>query len=380
MKRVGTISSAAGLIYLGVWMILRKTNPNLAVEVFKWWPAIIVLIGVEVLVYFNMKKEEERVGFNGLIIPVVLVLLFINIFQGIYNGVRKNINLDLGNGMSINKMIDEFKGVDLDRYRKIETSKTITPAGKAFTFSADNADLSFKKSPDGNIRIDAQVYVDRLSSAQKYEILEQKSSDGIVVNIKNPDIKRVTADIYVPDGLDIRIDTDNLRVKNQDGIPETSFDVKADNGSATFNGIKSVSAQCDNTSVEIKDVQTVKISGDSGVARLNGKVENIDIKLDNGTVDADNELSDNVNININNGKVTLKNKTGKNVNIKLNDGMATYKTEDKNVNVAMELNSGVCNLNGERRVNTGITRIFGTGEGKVKIDVDNGSASFSSQE
>ena len=83
MRRVGTLSSAIGLIFFGIWMILNQNYTSLANLLFKCWPVIFIIIGLEILFYFNSKDEKKRVGFNPLIIFVILLFMFSNIFMGI---------------------------------------------------------------------------------------------------------------------------------------------------------------------------------------------------------------------------------------------------------------------------------------------------------
>jgi hypothetical protein len=169
MRRIGTISSAAGLMFLGIWMIISKTNPVLGAEVFKWWPAVIVVLGIEVLFQFS-KREGERTRINLLIIPVLLVLLSINIYNGVKIGIGDLVkNINLGNMPDIN-----IGGLDINNYKVVKTSKTLQASGNLIYFSADNAKLNIKKSTDGNIKIDGNVYVDENSSISSYDIMEKK--------------------------------------------------------------------------------------------------------------------------------------------------------------------------------------------------------------
>ena len=38
MKRIGTVTSAIGFIFIGIWMILRNVDKALAKQFFNWWP------------------------------------------------------------------------------------------------------------------------------------------------------------------------------------------------------------------------------------------------------------------------------------------------------------------------------------------------------
>jgi hypothetical protein len=359
MRRVGTISSAAGLIFLGVWMILNKTNPSFADEMFKWWPAIIILIGIEVLVYFSRKSEEQRVGFSFLIIPVIIVFIIVNIYQGFENKIKFNSNN--GNGISFNNMIDIFKDIDSERYKTIDSSKVIDAKIGALTFNTNNADINIKKSTDGKVKVDLKIYVDRNENIENYSIKDSIISENASISINDIYIKKVAGDIYLPEGCSIIINTDNVRLNSIEDMAQSTVKIKSDNSAVTVNEAKELSIDSDNISADVNRIGTFYAKSDSGMVKINGSVDNLKLVMDNGKVNVDNE-------------------SGKNVDIELGDGMVNYKTKIKNTDINLDLDNGICSLNGERRINSGITQKNGTGENKIKIGVDNGTLTFTSRE
>lgn len=98
-RRVGTISMAVVLIGFGVLIFISQVNKVSAVELaIKFWPAILFLIGGEILwaVYAN-KDEDIKVRYDVLSIFVVLIIVGINlvIYGLIETDMMKRFNLML---------------------------------------------------------------------------------------------------------------------------------------------------------------------------------------------------------------------------------------------------------------------------------------------
>jgi hypothetical protein len=176
-------------------MILNRTNHLYAEGMIKWWPVIIILMGVEVLVYFSRKSENERIGFSFLIIPVILIFLFVNMYQGIGNKFK--FNTDFNKGISFNNMIDYFRDIDSDRYKVISTSKSLEAKINTLTLNIDNADINIIKSNDGKTKLDLKIYVNKNESTNNYNIKDTINGDNANININENYIRKVSGDIYI---------------------------------------------------------------------------------------------------------------------------------------------------------------------------------------
>lgn len=357
MKRIGTISSAAGLIFLGVWMIISRSNVAAGVEMFKWWPIIIVLVGVEILIHFSRKDEGERIGFNWVIIPVVLIFLCVNVFQGVTGRLNKFAE---NQGFSIEGLINVAEGIDFDmsNSRVVESTVTMPLHGNRLSFNVDNGKINIIKSDDNNIRINAKIFVRKTSNINKYDIKADKNSDGYKVSFDNVDIRKVEADIYIPDNYNLKLDCDNLNLKGGDNLDSSSFEIDGDNVNVNLSSIKDLKLEFDNGNVKLLDVGNISMSGDNANADINGKTENINLSFSNGKVDVRNDLCKNVNIEMDRGSVDIN-------------------TEDKNLDVRIELDQGVARINDYRQTNSGIEKRFGSGESKVKVKLDQGTVAVS---
>jgi hypothetical protein len=352
MKRIGTISAAAGLIYLGVWMIISKVNPDLGAAVFKWWPIVIVILGVEVLVQFT-RKDGEKVGFNFLIVPVLIVMLIANVFNGVKLGFGNwfdNWHVSGGPNISIG-------GLGFNNYKSINTSKILPGYGKVLYIHTNNASIDVNKSNSGDIRLEGKVYVDKNSFINKYDIVEKKDENGYTIDIMDNFINGAELDIYIPEGYDIKFLVDNLDLNSNEGTNKSNFILDADNVNVKLNGAQSILMNFGNGNINIDDVKDINLKGNNGNINVRGESENIDIKSDNGKID-------------------INNKVCKIVNLDLNQGIASVRTDDDNVDVKIELRQGISGINNDKNINSGISKTFGQGAGKVQIKVNQGTANF----
>lgn len=79
-KRVGTISMAIVLIALGVLIFMSQINKVSTLDIaLKLWPAILILLGLEILYYRFIYKEETIIKYDILSIFIVFAILITNL-------------------------------------------------------------------------------------------------------------------------------------------------------------------------------------------------------------------------------------------------------------------------------------------------------------
>jgi hypothetical protein len=324
MRKIGTITSSVGLIFLGIWMIINMNNPELGKQIFMWWPGIFIILGVEILIQVTARQEGARTQFNNLTILIIFIYLGVNIFINM-SGKFGTIIDRIGFGIEFND--GNFKIGSLNDTKKISISKILPISGSRLIFKASNADIKICKSEDRNIKIEADVYVTKSSPVNDYKIVEQKTMEGYEVNIKENYIKQVQVYIYIPNGYDLKVDSSNCQVKTIGSNIKSNIDIDASNANIS----------------------------------LEGDIEKSNINVSNANIYFRNKLCTDINMDASNGKITIC-------------------TEDKNISVEADVNSGICTVNGNKKINGGISRKVGSGEGKVKVDINNGVVIVDSQE
>jgi len=77
--KLGALTLGALLIILGVLIIsLRVTGLAVIDKVLIWWPAVLIMLGLEILAYnFFSKSEPPKMKFDGFsLFAIILLLLF----------------------------------------------------------------------------------------------------------------------------------------------------------------------------------------------------------------------------------------------------------------------------------------------------------------
>ena len=78
--RVGTISMGILLIATGIILMLSEIQGfNGARFILRWWPALLIILGIEILTYVVFSKEEQpKIKYDGL---SIFLALFINLIS-----------------------------------------------------------------------------------------------------------------------------------------------------------------------------------------------------------------------------------------------------------------------------------------------------------
>ena len=352
MRKIGTISASMGLIFLGIWMLIYRENASLGDIVIRFWPILIILLGIEVLIFSRKKEDGSRPSFNFLIIPILIIFLFINLFQGLGTEISKGFHFN--NRFNLSGIFDDA------RYKLTSSTKVLDSYGSDFTFEANNEDIAVKKSSDKNITIQADVYTDR-SNLGSYNINEDKEELGYNVKINEDYVKKVKVTLTIPDGLNLNIKGDNVNINSSDDMVETKVTLTGDNGNVNLSKMSSIKADFDNGSFNLKDITSIDLKSNNGKADVKGNAETVNLAFDNGKLNVNNNIC-------------------KNVNIKCGNGVIDLTTEDKNINVDAQLGTGTCSVNNIKNINKGISTSYGNGQDNVRIKLDSGVVNVKSQE
>mgnify|MGYP001197140449 CR=1 FL=1 len=352
MKKMGTVSFALGLIYYGVWLAMKNTSTTIANELFKLWPVIFIILGIEILISSRKSMEGTPHHFNGGVIFIILLFFFTNVYNDTYGFINKGFS-----GLSNN-----FWNISFDSNTKdIEASKVITTKDKKFRFETKNGSVNIKKSNDGNVRLQLTIKVNNDNQGKKYEI-NDKNQDGFdSVDIDENYVKGVEGTIYIPDGFDLSLMINNSKISTYDNLSNSTMDIQSQNGKFDVQSLANLNIDTNNADLDIKDVNNIKVKGNNIKNNIDGNVENADIDMENGTVDINNYNFTRIKINANNAVVKLNTKE-KNIKASLSCKMGSIKFNDEHLN------------NGELKRNTG------DGSNSADITLKLGSIKISSQE
>lgn len=351
MKKVGTVSAAIGFIFLGIWIIFTYIDKNLADQFFKWWPTIIIFTGLELLYFLKRCPTDEKPKFGGLIFVVVIVFLIINVAQTVYlpfNLFHQSIPGDCFDYLN-------------DRYKTIQTTKIISISQKKVMFLTTDAKINVKKSPDSNIRIEAEVYVDKSSNLSEWTINESSNTDGVTIDLRDIMIKGIVGDVYIPENCSVQFVANDINIMSTDANID-NFSVDSKNGK-----------------FDLANIKNIQVKVYNGKANIAGDSENVNVNMKNGKIDIDGNISS-LNIVMLDGKADIKNKSEKYANIEINNGVVSYETLNREASVNLKVTNGVGFINGRKFKAGENSNVFGSGSSKINMKVGNGKISFSNQE
>ncbi len=76
--RVGTLSMGLLLLSSGIGLLYAQLNRIAVMDLaLKWWPLILILLGIEVLIqYYFRKDEQSKIKYDGFSIIMILIIVF----------------------------------------------------------------------------------------------------------------------------------------------------------------------------------------------------------------------------------------------------------------------------------------------------------------
>ncbi|MGO5064606.1 MULTISPECIES: LiaI-LiaF-like domain-containing protein [unclassified Clostridium] len=74
-RRVGTLTAGIILVVFGAMFLLRLTMDNINISlIVSFWPIILVLLGIEIIVAYIINKEEKmKYDFSAIMLVIILV-------------------------------------------------------------------------------------------------------------------------------------------------------------------------------------------------------------------------------------------------------------------------------------------------------------------
>lgn len=80
IKRVGTITLAISLIALGVLIFMSQINDTYTLDLaLKLWPLVLIVLGLEILWFRFMSKDDVAIKYDIFSIFLVFTILFTNL-------------------------------------------------------------------------------------------------------------------------------------------------------------------------------------------------------------------------------------------------------------------------------------------------------------
>lgn len=229
--KVGTLTMGLVLIGLGALLIMSRIQGISAVDlIFKWWPIILVFLGIETLIFSQLaSRAETRIRYDGISIFLIIVLI-VFILGG--HGLRfifDNLNFNPGRHNIIRNYRYETK-----LYKELNVSAA---GAKKLLVSNSMGKIDVSKGSGNDIKIEANITMQNNDEAFAKSLADSavEISRGSEIKISTADyndnrIKNVYIDyvIKVPEGMEVDVDnsfgdiivreiSSNVSIENSNG-------------------------------------------------------------------------------------------------------------------------------------------------------------------
>ncbi|KAJ51981.1 hypothetical protein BD780_004263 [Clostridium tetanomorphum] len=429
--KVGSLTLGLTLVLIGImFMIGNIIDMSLLGNLIRFWPIILILLGIEILCSGYMsQKNNEKLKLSGTSIFMFFVLfsicgvLFIssNVIDFTKDGIKfrnpeswhykyqssfsknytidpKNHNKAIINTKSGNIFIDKSSSKNIEitanseifsndesKAKKLSESLVKISEKNAIEISANNKSDSFNGNSmrvnlDLHIKLPEKIYAEVLSSFGNMEV--KNLSKGLKVTNKNGSIlvENISGNLLIENSFGkTSIDNinGNVTAQSKNGDLEVvnitgSLDVKNSFGKTSINNISgNVTTQSKNG-----DLEVVKVNGS-----LNGKnsfglidASNISGKIDIANNNGDTKLESSKTVN---KDITLTSKYG-NVNLSLpKEQTGHFILDTKFGKISSDLDLPI--NKSENNEKESIDKIIGNNNIPIKIYNDNGSISINSR-
>jgi hypothetical protein len=416
-KKIGTITLAVGLIILGLVLFANNFTAIEINNIYKYWPVLLIGVGIEMFVYMIIYKHEENVKLriDGLcIVFIIVAVLFssnlggfsfnpefsFNPFQGnvLVDGVRYKSELretivkdNISKDFKVNKLTarNSFGDVKLQPYDKsyikveariavryndekavkeyIKEVVKIIEGDQTQIYSAEYNGIN--KNQYGKAQVDFVIYVPKEAYAEVHNSFGDIYAQGVE---KDLTISNQHGEVTVKDV------GGSVSVKNSFGDVEA----KGIGGKLDINNQHGdIDAEAVNGNVDIEtgfgDLAVSNITGQLIAKNNYGRITvksikgDAQIKTSFGDIEASN-IDGNTSINDNNGQIEAKEIKG-NVEIRNSFGKISYRSSNlENANIYARTSFGEINtdlpINITKKVNDQIAQ-GKTGEGLYKVEL-----------
>ncbi|MBU3209923.1 DUF4097 family beta strand repeat-containing protein [Clostridium algidicarnis] len=324
MKKVGTFTLALSLIFLGAILIIKQIDPAISMTIFKFWPGIFIILGIEYLLV-NRKQKHAEVSHSFNFGIIIVIIIFI-IMEGFY-------------GFKIN-VIDEFKSFDkaevkefnIDKYsdgRKINVDQELYSSNKNIKIDGINAKITLKRSTGDSIRIVGDINVSDDYFDDSYEIKMDDKEGTIYVKLEDNQIKAMNLIIYVPSSGNLNLNFNNAEIKNEDDMSDLDLKINNNNGNFILSNFRSIGLNVNNGNINIKDTNNINIASNNIKAEILGDIEKLNIKSNISSINVKSSQIKEAHINSHNGKIKLQSGNKTKLDIESSKGKITV--DDKKI-------------------------------------------------
>lgn len=314
MKRIGTITSSIGFIFIGLVLGIKTINPSLASTLSKLWFLIFIILGVEVII---LSKKYDNPKFSKLSIFVIILMIILRGYFFVINMVGDNLN-------NLHNVVNDIGSKNLNVYDSgisFNDEILLDSVGNKIKIESFNGNIEVIRSQDNKIKLQSNIILKKGIEKNKYKLNYEKSSEGYEFKFDDNIIRKADIIIYIPDKYLMELDLINGDIKCESEDLKVDYDIDLVNGYINLIGdINKAKISSSNSNIDIrnKEFKELKINNINGDVNINTNTKNLDLSLKSVT-----------------GKCNFKNENEKSINKKLGNGESKVQVEVCNGDVYM---------------------------------------------
>lgn len=296
MRKIGTITTAISFIFLGVALLLSKFNGDLAYTVFKFWPMMIIVLGLEFL-YISYKNKDEAKSYKFSFLTIFVLIVFL-ITDSAW-GLVRSIDFE-----SLKSQIENSIGYSNTNKVAFRVEKELSKA--RMILRANNADIDIKPSKEKKLIFDGYIQAKNNKGIDEPTTYFREEADKLTLDLNREPIGGIEGTLYVPNGISIEIIVNNGKIESEEDLSNAVMIVDSKNAYVNLKNLKEAHIKNSNGDIEISNINDSSIENVNGSVKVNGNSENVDIDNKNGAVIIDNDISRNIKVRSNTGDVRLR--------------------------------------------------------------------------
>lgn len=207
--RVGTISMGASLLFLGLFLLITQfTDVSLTHIMISWWPIILVVLGIEILLYLFMTKKEK---------PVLKYDFLSIFFVGIIGMV--GIGFMILSSVGLLDIVDESLSREERTFDLPELTESLTSNIKRVVVNAQHYPLEIESTPSMEVSTfgtftASVVKGEKLISEVEDYLSIHKKGDTLFLKLKNLPTEstmfnhyypQVNTTLLIPEGVQLEV-------------------------------------------------------------------------------------------------------------------------------------------------------------------------------
>lgn len=286
-KRIGPWQLAITVLAVGSGILVDQFYfTNYLATVLKFWPLLLIIIGVELILRQLFQTDENSPGWKldvGSLIFMVVILMGANVYQVFSNGNIMDMVTNRFYKGPVQFVTVMEKDLEVAGMQKLRITNDY---GKVMV--EGSADGRFHIRVDGNVKADSKEEAEHRAKDVEVNV-EQGQETSIEVRDNSNKARDITLHVMVPENVEI---TSEVKAGLTDIKKVRKAEVKSDAGKVTVSDVAEQLQVISNAgAIDATNIANATLRSDVGKITVNGSVRGtLDIENDAGMISVSSKV------------------------------------------------------------------------------------------